>query len=1196
MKFSGIWIILLFVLIGIPLSIAENSLNQTDTTLPESPSVTSDDLMESLARIDVQDTISGIPLPIYAHLLSSNGSEYVLVKATPVSLQESGLPHTILDPDTRNATYAIASWKKTRGGDISDVATILYDDGDHLILKTERAATRSLLNAGYQVNWLGTIPRTFRETQVSALQEPPAGYDSRIADMVDRVHQDALTSPVASLSGAKPVTVGGQNYTILSRDALYPELLNTSTEYVYEYLSDRIPNVSYFPYVLYGFDGRNVIGEKTGIEKPEEIILVTAHIDSYSTDGYAPGADDDGTGTAAVMACADIFRQYAFERTIRFVIFTREEDGLYGSNAYALNTTEKNETIVAVFNMDMIGWNGDTLPTAVIHTRLPGDASGYADDMVIAEQFNRSVHIYNLSQDLTPRIISDGVSASDHFSFWSVGYPAVLAIEDDDDFNPYYHSSRDRLEYLNSAYFTNFTQASLATVASFSGPMGSPLTISSISPKSATNYGPDPVINLTGTGLLQNTTVTLTRSGSKPLIAGGKSFVAPDTLSCQIPISGADPGTWNIRVQNPDGKIDLIENGFTITSRPDSTISSSCSVGGTISPSGQIQVPYGGNKTYSLNPFPGYLIESVQINNVSVGPVTDYTFTNVTTNQTIFGNFTLIPPPSGSFLIVASHDQGGIIEPDGVVIVPQNESRVFTMTGLNGYEISSVLVDGIDVGKNSSYTFSSVQENHTISLNTRQKPGVVLLTPTLPTLPGLGYTYYNPYGSDRSYLIYAPGTYILSEGFSTRNQSAIRIISDDVSLDGNGKSLINVFNSIEGIYSIRVSNITIQNFGMIQDFFIGVAVQNGESALVHNNTILSTRESDIGITVYTGKNCSVTGNVIQGNFNGINVNKGLNNTVTSNRITNATNGILVYSNGTIAEDNWIQDCSGTGIETTDNVFGPVMYGNRLQRNALSIGIMNKGGSGHGTIYNNYLAGLENVGGDGNGSRYGWTNPGGPTPGTSVMGGPYIAGNYWSNSYGSGWSDRKPGNTNGYTLTPYEVFPGSNDTAPLVPLVTPTQQQYYLNSSSDSWTINYPGGNASYPEGSTKTYFTQAKPGADLLEVIVDEQSNGPNLSWTFANISSDHSITTLGNASPGQVHAFFSGSPIEGKSPLFVQFTDESLGSPYKWHWQFGDGKTDTIKNPNHTYEIPGIYSVSLRAMNNQTGGQSTWNNYITVT
>ena len=744
MNFPGIWIILVFVFIGISVSIAENSSNQTDIMLLGSSSDTTNDPGEYLVRIDVQDTITQIPLPIYAHLLSTDGTEYVLVKASPASLQESGLPYTLLDPDTRNATYAIVSRNIDNNKRISDVAPILYDDGKHLIVKTGKEATRTLLLAGYHITWLDTVPRVFREAGVTTLQEPRIGYDSRIADMVNQISQDDLNSTVAYLSGERPVTVGGLNYTIITRDASYPELLNISTDFAYEYLSDRVPNVSYFPFNVSGFGGRNIIGEKIGTEKPEEIILVTAHIDSISINEIAPGADDDGSGTAAVMACADIFRRYAFERTIRFVIFSREEDGLYGSLSYVRDVAAKNESVIAVYNMDLISWNGDSIPNAGIHTRLPGDAAGYADDMVIAEQFNRSVYLYNISRNLTPQIVSDGEEYGDHYSFWSFGYPAVNAIEDFDDFNPYYHSDQDRLKYINLEYFTNFTKASLATAATIAGPVGSPLTITSLTPVAGTNFGPNPVINITGTGFTENTTVTLTRSGSNPLVGEVLRMVTPDTLSCLIPITGAEPGAWNVRIQNPDGKIDLKENGFTITDHPACTISASCSVGGIISPSGNIEVPYGGNITFSLIPTSGYKIESVQVNQKSIGPKTAYTFTNVTTNQTIFGTFALIPPLPGSFLIVASHDNGGIIYPDGVITVPQNGSQMFKMFARAGYEINSVLVDGIDTYKNNSYTFASVTENHTISLMTRPKQGVDKLPSIIPIPTGDGGTYKIP--------------------------------------------------------------------------------------------------------------------------------------------------------------------------------------------------------------------------------------------------------------------------------------------------------------------------------------------------------------------------------------------------------------------------------------------------------------------
>jgi len=79
------------------------------------------------------------------------------------------------------------------------------------------------------------------------------------------------------------------------------------------------------------------------------------------------------------------------------------------------------------------------------------------------------------------------------------------------------------------------------------------------------------------------------------------------------------------------------------------------------------------------------------------------------------------------------------------------------------------------------------------------------------------------------------------------------------------------------------------------------------------------------------------------------------------------------------------------------------------------------------------------------------------------------------------------------------------------------------------------------------------------------------------------------------IKAGFSGSPTTGTAPLNVTFTESSTGSPTSWKWNFGDGGSSTIKNPSHTYTVPGSYSVLLTA--NGSGGTNvkSLTNYITV-
>ena len=165
------------------------------------------------------------------------------------------------------------------------------------------------------------------------------------------------------------------------------------------------------------------------------------------------------------MVAADILSQYELERTVRFIFFTGEEQGLYGSKEYADLVYDAGENIVAVYNMDMIAWDVLDGPTLRLHTRTTS-SSGYPGDRAIADLFVDVVNTYDLSSSLTPIIDPDGVTASDHSPFWSKGYSAILAIEDDqDDFCAYYHTANDTLSTLNMTYFTNYTKASVGTAA-----------------------------------------------------------------------------------------------------------------------------------------------------------------------------------------------------------------------------------------------------------------------------------------------------------------------------------------------------------------------------------------------------------------------------------------------------------------------------------------------------------------------------------------------------------------------------------------------------------------------------------------------------------------------------------------------------------------------------------------------------------
>ncbi|MDB3926920.1 PKD domain-containing protein, partial [Flavobacteriales bacterium] len=75
----------------------------------------------------------------------------------------------------------------------------------------------------------------------------------------------------------------------------------------------------------------------------------------------------------------------------------------------------------------------------------------------------------------------------------------------------------------------------------------------------------------------------------------------------------------------------------------------------------------------------------------------------------------------------------------------------------------------------------------------------------------------------------------------------------------------------------------------------------------------------------------------------------------------------------------------------------------------------------------------------------------------------------------------------------------------------------------------------------------------------------------------------------------FSANPPEVCANQSIQFTDESVGSPTSWSWNFGDGNTSTAQNPSHIYTIAGTYSVTLTATNSNGNDTETKSSYITV-
>jgi hypothetical protein len=287
-------------------------------------------------------------------------------------------------------------------------------------------------------------------------------YDPRVADLIARVTTPTLVRELEGLTGERPVTVAGISYTIATRNSFHTQAISMATRYAYEQLAATGLSVTYHNYTYANYyHWRNVVAEKSGLVDPDAIYLITAHIDDMPNGSVAPGADDNGSGSVAVLLAARLLADRHLAHTVRFVLFAGEEQGLIGSAAYAADCAARGEDIQGVINLDMISYNSDALPIIDLYA-----SSSVPTSVELTRIFSDVVGVYGL--DLIPERfdVPSGfpIQYSDQWSFLQQGYPAFLAIEDLTDETPHYHTSQDALATLDLDYYADFTRAAIATV------------------------------------------------------------------------------------------------------------------------------------------------------------------------------------------------------------------------------------------------------------------------------------------------------------------------------------------------------------------------------------------------------------------------------------------------------------------------------------------------------------------------------------------------------------------------------------------------------------------------------------------------------------------------------------------------------------------------------------------------------------
>ena len=277
--------------------------------------------------------------------------------------------------------------------------------------------------------------------------------------------------------------------------------LEVKTDSYTEKPADRIPQPTVITNVYAVLKG-------TDAESAKRIVLVTGHYDSRNSDifaatGIAPGANDDGSGTAVSLECARVLSKLKFPATIVFLTVAGEEQGLNGSAHFAKMAKEQGWDIEAALNNDIVG--GDRSPQ-----QNAGIVRVFSEGVPLAATDAEVLRIRNLggendsaSRQLARYVAEIGrtyqtvvkplivfrldryLRGGDHISFNEQGYAAVRFTEYREDYKHQHQNVRtengieygDLPKFVNFDYVANVARVNAATLASLASAPGPPAQV-----------------------------------------------------------------------------------------------------------------------------------------------------------------------------------------------------------------------------------------------------------------------------------------------------------------------------------------------------------------------------------------------------------------------------------------------------------------------------------------------------------------------------------------------------------------------------------------------------------------------------------------------------------------------------------------------------------------------------------------------
>jgi len=260
-----------------------------------------------------------------------------------------------------------------------------------------------------------------------------------------------------------------------------PRTLARTVQYIEQQWRDMGYQPQLHPYNALGTVFFNLSVDIPGRSLEQEMIVVGAHYDSVA---QSPGANDNGSGIAALLELARLLRTGNLARTIRLVAFCNEElpyggTDAQGSRQFAQHLREQGVDLKGMVALETIGYYTDRPQSQRYPVPLrwfypaTGDFLAFVADMTSRQWVTEAIAAFRRGATIpsegiaSPRLIAD-ITRSDHSAFWDAGYPAFMVTDTAPFRYPAYHTERDtpdKLDYNRFARVVSGLHGMLAALA-----------------------------------------------------------------------------------------------------------------------------------------------------------------------------------------------------------------------------------------------------------------------------------------------------------------------------------------------------------------------------------------------------------------------------------------------------------------------------------------------------------------------------------------------------------------------------------------------------------------------------------------------------------------------------------------------------------------------------------------------------------